>query len=85
MSKYVSLKTLGLKLVKLDCINYIAWSWYNKKARNELDGACGWLLVSVNWSLVLIRYTDVGYYTVFFISIWPENSFFRKCILSHGQ
>ena len=40
VSKSVSRKILGLKLVKLDCI--IIYLDFNtiKKARNELDGAC---------------------------------------------
>ena len=45
MPKPVSLKMLGLKLVKLDCIIIKLDLDTIKKARNELDGACGLPLV----------------------------------------
>ena len=46
--KFVSLQILGLKLVELDCIiKYLDLNTI-KKARNELDGACGLPLVFIS-------------------------------------
>ena len=45
LSKSLSLKILGLKLVKLDCIIIQFDLDTTKKARNELDGARGLPLV----------------------------------------
>ena len=45
VSKYASRKNLGLKLVKLDCIIIHLDLDTIKKARKELDGACGLPLV----------------------------------------
>ena len=56
MSKSASLKILGLKLVKLDCIiiqfNLVTF----KKARNKLDGARGLPLVVYNHGFALIYF-----------------------------
>ena len=46
MSKYVSLKILGLKLVRLDCIIIQLDLDTIKKTRIMLDGACELPLVS---------------------------------------
>ena len=45
MSESISLKNSVLKLVKLDCIIIYLNLDTIKKARNELEGACGLLLV----------------------------------------
>ena len=45
MSRFVSLKILGLKLVKLDCIIIKLDLDTIKKTRNKLDRACGLPLV----------------------------------------
>ena len=45
VSKSVSRKMLGLKMIKLDCIIIYIDLDTIKKARNELDGACGLPLV----------------------------------------
>ena len=45
MSKSVSRNISGLKMVKLDCIIIYNDLGTIKKARNELDGACGFPLV----------------------------------------
>ena len=45
MSNSVSLKMLGQKLVKLDCIIISLDLDTIKKARNELDRTCGWSVV----------------------------------------
>ena len=49
MFKSVSLQILGLKLVKLDCISIYLDLDTIKKARDELDGACGLPLVILKY------------------------------------
>ena len=61
MSKSISLKILGLKVVKLDCIFIKLHLDLIKKARNELDRACGLSLVLITSRLMKNLHYWIGF------------------------
>ena len=71
MSKSVSPKTLGLELIKLDCIIIKFDLVTIKKARNELDESCGLYHI---FPCVLLSYLSMLRFISFLIQGFYESS-----------